>query len=308
MVAQITRFYTRAELGMRAPRSVSYNLTPNQGGAAVHYGGAGPNPAPSSFAAAKSIWLGWQDYHMDGHGWADIAYSAGYDNLGNVYAGRGLGIRTAAQGTNEGNDDNYAFVWIGGGSATPSQAAFDALEWLVKYGREKGGAGTRVRPHMSFTGTDCPGLPLKARAMILDGNPIATVPTSPTPTPAPKPSSGPAKISVDGKMGPSTIELLQIRMKAKGYKITVDGKISDKSQVTLALQKYLNKKGLRDRNGKTLVEDGKGLRSNNSGKVGPTHTIEALQRYLRTTTDGVLSSPTSSAVRRMQELLNSNKF
>ncbi len=179
MVARITRFYTRAELGMRAPKSVSYNIDPEDGGAAIHYGGGGPNPPPLTFAAAKRIWLGWQAFHMNGNGWVDIAYTAGFDNLGNVYAGRGLGVRTAANGSNLGNNGFHAFVWIGGGSAVPSAAALDAADWLIKYGRDKGKAGMAVKPHLKFTGTSCPGKIFVPYAASRDGK-LITLPTSPS--------------------------------------------------------------------------------------------------------------------------------
>ena len=182
MVAKINRFYTRAELNMRAPRSVSYRITPEQGGVALHYGGGGPNPPPTTYAAAASIWRGWQNFHMDGHGWADIAYTAGYDQLGNVYAGRGLGVRTAAQGSTWGNDDFYGFVWIGGGSAALSTAARDAADWLIKWAREKGKAGMMVKPHQRFTGTSCPGDMLVNIAASRDGKPIPEPVVTPVPT------------------------------------------------------------------------------------------------------------------------------
>lgn len=216
MVAQITRFYSRAELGMRAPKSVSRNITPEQGGVAGHYGGGGPNPAPTTFAAAAAIWRGWQDFHMDGRNWADIAYSAGFDNLGNVYAGRGLGVRTAANGSNYGNDDYYAFVWIGGGSAMPTEKAFDAFEWLTHYARTKGNAGMRVRPHMAFTDTACPGTAIRNALVALDNKAIL-LPAAPTVPVVTKPTTrlrwsksdvvamqGIIRVSKDGSWGADT--------------------------------------------------------------------------------------------------------
>ena len=47
---------------------------------------------------------------------------------------------------------------------------------------------------------------------------------------------------------------------------------------------------------------------NTKDDVGPTHTIEALQRHLRTSIDGVLSHPSSRAVRVLQARLNANTF
>jgi hypothetical protein len=175
LTPRINKFYSRAELGMRAPKSVSHNITPEQGGCAVHYGGGGPNPAPTTFEKAKSIWLGWQNYHMDGQGWNDIAYTLGITQQGDVFAGRGAGVRTAAQGSDEGNDDYYAIVWIGGGDAVPSEDAKCAYLWAIKYLREKGNAGNRVRPHHDFTSTTCAGKYLSPFADSLDGKAINSV-------------------------------------------------------------------------------------------------------------------------------------
>lgn len=197
MTARIKRFYTRAELGMKKPTAVSHNITPQNGGVAGHYGGGGPNPPPSTFEAAKRIWLGWQAYHMNGQGWRDIAYTAGYDNLGNVYAGRGLNVRCGANGSNFGNQNYYAFVWIGGGSAVPSQAAKDAYEWLVYWARTKGNAGMRSRPHYHFTSTSCAGKNLSPFVLSLDNKKIVLPSTAPPPVVKPPVVTVPTGKSID---------------------------------------------------------------------------------------------------------------
>lgn len=304
MVAQIKRFYSRAELGMRAPRSASRNITPGQGGVAVHYGGAGPSPAPVTHAAAKAIWLSWQRFHMDGQGWADIAYTAGYDQQGNVYAGRGLGVRTAANGSNMGNDDYYAFVWIGGGAAVPSPAALDALDWLIKYAREKGGAGGRVRPHDVFTGTACPGPLLRPVALLRDRQPIPVPPSAPKPPAPPKPAPAPTgKLVLNGVLDEPTVKRWQQVMGT-----SVDGKISEPSQLVRKVQAHLRARGYKGKPGQLLVVDGLGIQPNTTRSVGPTYTINALQRYLGTKNDGILSEGGSSAVRALQQRLNAGRF
>lgn len=154
-MANIKRFYTRDELGMAKPRAVSNNITPGRGGVAVHYAGAAQRVGTE--ADARRRWLSYQRYHMQTHGWIDIAYTAGFDNWGNVYAGRGYGVRTAGQGTNVGNQNYYAFCWIGGGAEVPSPAAIEALRWLINDARKAGGAGLEVKPHSYFKSTSCPG-------------------------------------------------------------------------------------------------------------------------------------------------------
>lgn len=182
MTAQIKGFDTRAELKMRPPKSISRNINPSLGGVAAHYGGSGPNPVPTTHDKCQDTWRGWQNYHMDTHGWADIAYTSGFCNHGIVLAGRGYGIRTAANGTNDANYKYYAFVWIGGGSAEPNQLAYDALDWLVNDARKNGGAGPVVAPHSEFYATSCAGKFISPYARSLSGKPV-TLPVGLQPTP-----------------------------------------------------------------------------------------------------------------------------
>jgi hypothetical protein len=193
MTPRIVGFVSRADAKLRPPRSVSRNITPARGGAAVHYGG--PAQRLRSHAQCIARWRAWQTYHMaakpQGHGWADIAYTGGFCDHGYAFAGRGLGIRTAANGTNAGNQSFYAFTWLGGEGETPTAEALDALAWWVQQARDHE-AGDAVRPHRSFKGTSCPGSHLVTTAARLDGKPLsgpapASSPLSPAPKPTPKP-------------------------------------------------------------------------------------------------------------------------
>lgn len=172
MTARLAGFVTRADAGLRAPKSFSRRITPGQGGVAIHYGG--PALHLRDHAGCVRTWRAWQTFHMDGHGWADIAYTMGVCDHGYALAGRGAGVRTAAQGTNAGNDDYYAVVWLGGGAEVPSLAALDALEWCVAELRTHAGAGDKVRPHKSFHSTDCPGVTLTRKAKAMDGVRVIT--------------------------------------------------------------------------------------------------------------------------------------
>lgn len=184
----ITGFVTRADAELRAPTSFSRNITPEKGGVATHHGGPRQPAAEHNADHASCIktWRAWQKYHMDTHGWADIAYTGGYCNHGYAFAGRGVGVRTAANGTNFGNQNFYAIVWIGGEGQTPTKEAFDAADWWVNELR-KSGAGTAVKPHKWFKPTGCPIELLVSYAATRDRKPIpanATIPTTPTvPTP-----------------------------------------------------------------------------------------------------------------------------
>lgn len=148
-------FLSRADIGLRSPRSVSHNITPENGGVAGHY--AGPAQNVDGHDDCLRLWRGYQVYHMDTHGWVDIAYTLGVCDHGYILAGRGAGVRTAANGTNIGNQNYYAVCWIGGKGETPTQDAVDAFWAAVRMLREQGEAGNKVVRHSYFKSTSCPG-------------------------------------------------------------------------------------------------------------------------------------------------------
>jgi hypothetical protein len=167
MVARIEGFRTREQLGLRPPRSISRRITPQNGGGAVHWGG--PRQSNATQAACEQTWRNWQNFHMapgglgTRNGAADIAYTAAFTNFGIVMAGRGFGVRTGANGSAFGNQNFYAYVWLGGSGQEPNELALDALDWLIQEGRNNG-AGTNVSPHSRFRNTSCPGNTLRAFA------------------------------------------------------------------------------------------------------------------------------------------------
>lgn len=165
MTPGIVGFVTRAEAGLVPPRSISRNITPEHGGVAAHWGGSG-SPA-ATHAGCLAMWRRWQEFHMSA-GWAgttnggtDIAYNGGYCNHGYAFAGRGIGIRSGAQGTTVGSQNYYAFVWLGGSGGRPNGLALAALLWWIVQARESG-AGLEVQPHSFFKNTSCPGSELRA--------------------------------------------------------------------------------------------------------------------------------------------------
>lgn len=102
-------------------------------------------------------------------------------------------------------------------------------------------------------------------------------------------------LEVDGKLGPKTI--------AKWQKImgtTIDGVIDeDDSELVRAVQRRL-KETVDHR----LVVDGQGIYQN--GK--PYKTVGALQRYLKSPVDQVLSVPVSQCIKALQRRLNEDRF
>lgn len=183
MAAVSKGFRTRAQLGLRAPRSFSANITPSLGGSAGHWNG-GPVGDTSSHDLCERHWRADQIYHMDRQKWADIAYSGGFCQHGVCLAGRGFFVRTAANGSNTGNQSYYAFCWIGGQGETPTTDALNAFEWWVQEARLHGGAGMRVKPHNALFATACPGAIITARCNGID-NRVLTLPTPAPVTPTP---------------------------------------------------------------------------------------------------------------------------
>lgn len=157
MTATIEGFVTREEAGLVPADSISRNVDFSQGGVAGHYGGpAQPGaggPKSDDHADCVRTWKAWQKYHKS-KGWVDIGYTGGYCNHGYAFAGRGDGVRPAAQG--KGNYAYAAIVWIGGEGQTPTQKAKDAFEWWLVTLR-KAGAGLKVKAHKFFMKTACAG-------------------------------------------------------------------------------------------------------------------------------------------------------
>lgn len=185
LAAYRTAFLTRAHLGLPAPRSISRNIAPSRGGVALHHGG--DNVPIRTHADCIATWRGWHRFHTIDRGWVDIAYTLGVCQHGYVFAGRGIGIRTAANGTNDGNLRFYAIVWIGGSRQTPTPEALAAITWAVHELRTAGGAGLRVVRHKFLNPTTaCPHPAIGQHADALDRRTIdldylAPQPTTPAP-------------------------------------------------------------------------------------------------------------------------------
>lgn len=113
----------------------------------------------------------------------------------------------------------------------------------------------------------------------------------------PKPTE--TALKVDGELGPKTITRWQEVMGT-----TVDGVISDPSELVEAVQRTLNDAGAHDKDGRKLVIDGRGIEQNGVR----THTIYALQVYLGTPRDGIMSVPVSDVVKALQKRLNTGRF
>jgi hypothetical protein len=124
----------------------------------VHYSAADADEQADHANCARRV-RAIQDFHMDGRGWADIAYSYLACKHGFVYEGRGVGVRTAAQGTDAGNDGYHAVCFLG--DDTPDRddvtdAGRVAIRAAVEHCNRWAGVSA-VRPHSWFKPTACPG-------------------------------------------------------------------------------------------------------------------------------------------------------
>lgn len=258
---------TRAQAGLPPlPSNVSTNITPQ--GSTGHYGGGSPWKGLVRVAAdadhnrCASIWRAWRDYHVNGNKWADIAYSYGVCPHGFIYEGRGRGRRTAANGTNEGNQISYAVVYIAGDGDEITEEARRAFHDAATM------LGATLRwPHKHWLATGCPG----SRMMVwIDaGWPFLSDGPAPAPQPAPQPlppnaasafplpagwyfgpKTGPTQ-SVSGYFseppGHPGLRQWQQRMRDRGWRIDVNGLYDARTaEVAKAFQseKGLNPDGL----------------------------------------------------------------
>lgn len=148
----MTTFVTRDGWEARPPRSVSYAIVPK--GTAIHWVGSPVNT--DSHARCAPAVRGIQNYHMGANGWADVAYTLIGCPHDYVFAGRGAGVRTAANGTDDANGSYYAACGLLGQGQEPSEGMLEALGWGVRQLR-KSGAGQYVTGHSTIKPTSCPG-------------------------------------------------------------------------------------------------------------------------------------------------------
>lgn len=150
---------SRADWGARPPRS-RYAITTPTPELYIHH------TAGALDAGGNGVWWddvrGIQDFHMDGRGWSDIAYSFIVGG-GQVFEGRGAGI--AGGHTKGRNTVSHAICLIGSYDfMTPQPKDLRAIADLVRHGREQGWWGEITGGHRNAPGasTSCPGNHLQA--------------------------------------------------------------------------------------------------------------------------------------------------
>lgn len=98
---------------------------------------------------------GWQDWHMDGRGWTDIAYNEAVDQNGDVWILRG-DYRDGA--TKNYGGRSYSILAVLGTDDTPSDAMLATLADRANAAQARSAAGCRIVGHRDLiTTTECPG-------------------------------------------------------------------------------------------------------------------------------------------------------
>lgn len=175
LVANPVGFVSRAEWKARTPTSTTALSTAR--GNTLHWEGPHMGPFPHESCATKV--RGIQAFHMDSRGWADIAYSSVVCPHGYIFEGRWYNRRTAANGTNQGNDVSYAHCYLSGTGDPFDIDAKKGLRRVFEY-FENRGSGTSRWAHRDWRLTECPGD--AQTTWLSQGMPVGSPPT-PTPTP-----------------------------------------------------------------------------------------------------------------------------
>lgn len=180
---------SRAEAGLRPPKSAPQGIATRS--ATAHW--EGPHMGAFSHDKCAGTWRSIQNYHMDNMGWNDIAYNFGVCPHGYIYTGRDHGIRSAANGNNEGNNTSEAMCYISGEGDPFTTEGQTALAEIMRE------TSAEHHCHNDWFNTACPGVVICdwVRAG-MPGIPTAPAgPTSPT-------KFGPFPLPADHWFGPTS--------------------------------------------------------------------------------------------------------
>jgi len=165
------RLYSRAEIGLVPPEDTT-TLNPSFG-TTKHW--EGPHMGAFSHASCFTKIRGIQAFHMGPQrNWVDIAYTGLVCPHGYAFEGRGVFHRTAANGTNTGNNTAYAVCYLGGENDPFTEEAKLAERAFSNYLRTHGSAGQNVNCHRDWKATACPGDTICA--WVDSGEPIPNIP------------------------------------------------------------------------------------------------------------------------------------
>lgn len=210
------RYINRAGWGARQPKGVSY-FPGVRTSITLHYEGV--NIAkPVNLNAGKQGVRNIQNVHMRGE-YSDVAYNYLIDQNGYIYEGRGLQVRSGANGSNVGNNSSYSICIMSGPNTVLDPIVFESVKLLMGV-LDPQVSGDAVYPHKKWIATSCPGSVIDS--WIKAGMPTGTSPLpSPTPTPTPTPTQRP-RLLKKGDKG-QDVKDIQIALDIHGYKLVVDG-------------------------------------------------------------------------------------
>lgn len=150
--------YSRADWGARTARPGPGPLSARDVVGFVFHWPAMSKPV-RGFKAVAAALRSWQDYHMDDHGWSDIAYQVAVDQEGNRYILRGLDTQSAANGDEDLNDELGAILLILAPGEEPSDAMIREVRRVVADHRRLFPNSDVLMGHNEVRpeGTACPG-------------------------------------------------------------------------------------------------------------------------------------------------------
>lgn len=161
-------------------------------GFVLHHNGPPAGCLGKPHARCVAFWAAVKAYHMQVHGWSDIAYSFGVCPHGTRLVGRGWDKNQFAGGTdvvgsNDGPDSAWYSVlaFIGGDDSTrdtekPTDEMVRGVIDLIDEGRTSGRCERRVLPHSAFKPKPCPGPQFTAYAHAWDNQALPGAPAQPT--------------------------------------------------------------------------------------------------------------------------------
>ena len=149
---------SRVAWGARKPKSrstgaLSAKSTGHWNGPTVTIGGK----TEWDHSRCPSLVRGIQNFHMDGRGWADIAYNFVVCPHGTIFEGRGLNVRNGANGTNKGNMTSHAIMWLSGERNPFTESEKRGFKECSRYIDEKTAAPAECIGHRDHKATACPG-------------------------------------------------------------------------------------------------------------------------------------------------------
>lgn len=155
-------------------------------GFVIHHNGPPAKCVGRDHTRCVAFWDAVRDYHVNGRGWSDIAYSFGVCPHGTRFFGRGWDKAQWANGADvvgpdDGRDSEWysVLVFVGGDTSTrdtelPTPEMVKATAALIAEGRRNGLCGQRVLPHSAFKPKPCPGPHFTAYARAWDNQPLPT--------------------------------------------------------------------------------------------------------------------------------------